>query len=288
MKFNDFLDEVQLKRLEEIVALYSTSSSIKRDFKMPKKGTKMTTSKTTPPISVNAQGFKRGEVWSAISTMIQNVHRLLLYGSSGTGKTHQATLSNLRPQEKVFQITLTPDTPAASLLGHFILKGNDCLWMDGVGMAAWKASHNGPTRLVINEIDHAGPDAISAMHVLLDDIRTAGITLPTGEHAKPHENLRIIATMNGMPEDLLPSLQDRFAIRILVDEVHPDAVAALPEKLRTLATNSCLIKDPMRKISVRAWMAFAEVSEKTKDINLAAKVVFGERWKELVDAIKIS
>lgn len=235
--------------------------------------------------------FAKGEVWNAIEAITPHVHRMLLFGPSGTGKTHSATLAGQRDGEKVFQLTLTPDTPASALIGHFIVKDHSCEWIDGVGIAAWRAAHKGPARLVLNEVDHAGPDAVSALHVLLDDHTTAGYTIATGEHVVPGKNLRIIGTMNGVPDDLLPSLQDRFAVRIEVNEVHPGAVKTLPEDLRDAAVNTALIKEPQRRVSIRCWHAFAHLRKAMGDgaeaSVLAAKVVIGERWKELTDALKI-
>ncbi len=235
-----------------------------------------------------ATTFAKGEVWASVDKIMPHVERILLYGPPGTGKTHIANLGSLRESEKVFQLTLTPDTPAAAIIGHFIIKNRGCVWMDGTGIAAWKHSLKHPTRLVINEVDHAGPDAISALHLILDDVKTAGITLPTGENVKPGDNLRIVGTMNGIPTDLLPSLQDRFPVRVPIEEVHPDAVKILPEHLRNIAVNSSTITEKTRRISIRAWHAYAKLSETTGDAELSAKCIFGDRWKELVDALKIS
>lgn len=231
--------------------------------------------------------FKKGEVWKAIDTIMPNVQRLLLYGPPGTGKTHAATLSGLQKDEQVFQITLTPDTPAAALLGHFIIKGRGgCVWLDGVGIEAWRAAHTKPARLVINEIDHAGPDAVSALHLLLDDLNTAGLTLPTGEYVQPGKGLKIVATMNGDPMDLLPSLQDRLTIRILINEVHPNAIAGLPKELQTPAAKGITVADNKIKVSIRAWQSFAALSAQT-DEETAAKCIFGDQWGDILNGIKV-
>lgn len=239
--------------------------------------------------------FAKGEVWGVVEKIIPHTHRMLLYGPSGTGKTHSGTLGQKMVDEKVFQITMTPDTPASALIGHFIIKDNNCLWIDGVGIMAWRHSHVAPTRLVINEVDHSGPDAVSALHVLLDDHTTAGFTLPTEEHVTPGAKLKVIGTMNGKPEDLLPSLQDRFAVRINIDEVHPQAILTLPEDIRKLAQGTAMTTDPQRRVSIRSWHAFASMRSSMKSggvaeaeaETLAAKVVFGDRWLELTDALKL-
>ena len=81
-----------------------------------------------------------------------------------------------------YSVTLTPDTPAAELRGHYIPVGSDFKWQDGPAISAWR--YGG--RLVVNEIDHAGGDALSFLLVCLDSDSTACLTLPTGEMVRPH------------------------------------------------------------------------------------------------------
>jgi MoxR-like ATPase len=241
-----------------------------------------------------ADVYKKGEVWAVIDEVLKSAHRLLLFGPSGTGKTYTATCGDLRPDEKVFQITLTPDTPKTELIGHYNLRktgkggATEGVWQDGVGIAAWRASHTDPARLVLNEIDHAGPDAVSALHVLLDDMSTAGFTLATGEDVTPGKGLRIVATMNGIPTDLIPSLQDRFPISIPVQEVHPGALKKLPKDMQAIAAKTAILSDPNRRVSIRSWQALADLLASGMSPDTAYKVVAGERWSELKAALIVN
>src|SRR5207244_1607050 len=117
------------------------------------------------------------------------------------------------------------------LRGHFIPKGQEFIWMDGPALTAFRLG----SRLVLNEIDKASGDALTFCHALLDDPGIARITLPTGETVIPHEDFHVIATMNGEPEDLPDALRDRFAVRIHIDKLHPEAVEALPKDLHKIA-----------------------------------------------------
>lgn len=250
-----------------------------------------------PPSPVGKPGsstldWPKGLIWQAIADVIPHTRRVLLYGPPGTGKTHAATASGLAADEQVYSLTLTPETPATALLGHWVPRPTatgaaELQWLDGPGIAAWRRSHDGPARLVLNEIDHAGPDSVSALHVLLDDLKTAAITLPTGETVRPAKGFRVVATMNGIPDDLAPALADRFPVRFNVREVAPGAIAILPPSLRQIAEDSALAPDPQRRVSIRAWLAVAELLSKGVAEETAARAVFGERWLDLLTALKV-
>ena len=58
--------------------------------------------------------------WDVVSAVLSSTNRVLLHGPSGTGKTFAACRLGLTgDQQKVFSITLTEETPAAELRGHY-------------------------------------------------------------------------------------------------------------------------------------------------------------------------
>ena len=196
--------------------------------------------------------------------------RVLLYGVPGTGKTHQAVLTNLPINKQVFQTTLTADSSATELVGHYIPDGDGGFeWNDGIGMKAWRTGG----RLVINEIDHAGIDVMSVLYAILDDPSVAKFTLPnqSKETVKPKKGFEVIATMNGVPHDLPEAIADRFSVKINIDTVHPEAIESLPENLQ-YAYSKNLAEDEI-PMSIRAWKAFAKLSE-TLPVSEAAEIVF--------------
>ena len=99
----------------------------------------------------------------------------------------------------MFSITLTEETPAAELRGHYILKDGKYVWHDGPAVAAWRCGG----RLVINEIQRGGADVHSLLLNITDDIEIAEMDLPSGEKVKPTKSFMCVATMNGDPKELL-------------------------------------------------------------------------------------
>ena len=70
--------------------------------------------------------------WDVVSAVLSSTNRALLHGPPGTGKTYAACRLGLNgDQQKVFSITLTEETPAAELRGHYILKDGKYVWHDG-------------------------------------------------------------------------------------------------------------------------------------------------------------
>jgi hypothetical protein len=222
-------------------------------------------------------------VWDTIDAVMGVSRRILLRGMPGTGKTYAATKRGLAQGQKVYSVTMTPETPAAEFRGHFVPKGGEMVWMDGPAIRAWREG----ARLVINEIDQASPDCLSLMFAVLDDPEFAEFSLPTGETVRPEQGFQVVATMNGEPEDLPVALQDRFPVSILIEEPNPEAIQSLPEDLRGPAASTALIDNPDRRVSIRAWAEFANLRHKLGK-EVAAKAIFGPRYQEALDALAVN
>jgi MoxR-like ATPase len=61
-------------------------------------------------------------VWELVASVIQHSRSTLLYGPPGTGKSHAAHTAD-RDGRPLFTVTMTPDTPAAELRGHYVPVG---------------------------------------------------------------------------------------------------------------------------------------------------------------------
>lgn len=232
------------------------------------------------------------DCWEVAEAVMGVSPRVLLRGKPGTGKTYLAATGALRDEQKVYQITMTEETPAAEIRGHYIIQDGEYVWSDGPAIMAWREG----ARLVINEIDRASEDCLSLMFALLDDPGFAQLTLPTGETVRPEEGFQVVATMNGRPEDLPDALQDRLPVDIEITDVHPEAIKRLPEDLREPARNTALAKTSERGISIRMWLEFASLREKLPDtlgdkdtaLTVAAKAIFGANYQEALNALTVS
>ncbi len=221
--------------------------------------------------------------WDLVEKVVGNTDRVLRWGVSGTGKSWAARRGNLG-KSQVYSVSLTDDTPAAELRGHYGLVDGSYRWLDGPCIMAWR---NG-SRLVLNELEKASGDAQTFLLGLLDDLEISQQTLPTGETVRPQKGFHVIATMNGNPEqDLVPALRDRFPVCIHIDEVAPPALAALPPRFRKVAANAGIIEDVNRRVSIRSWNELAKLS-KIVDEKTAAQCIFGKRAQTVLDHLKIS
>ena len=134
---------------------------------------------------------------------------MLLKGPTGCGKSrfveHMASFLNL----ELITVSCHEETSATDLIGRFIIKGAETIWLDGpLTIAVRKGA-----MLYLDEIAEARPDVIVALHSLTDHRRELfidklGITL------KAHENFELIASFNpgyqrGYKE-LKPSTRQRF------------------------------------------------------------------------------
>jgi MoxR-like ATPase len=235
--------------------------------------------------------FPQYDPWFILGKVLDaKTPRVLLYGPPGTGKSLTPCLWAQDNNWAFFSVTLTEETPMSELRGHFVLKGQEFVWHDGLIARAWRLSHSHPqgVLVVLNEIDHAGADVQSFLHNALDDPAMARMDLPGDETISPAVGKVIyVGTMNGRAEDLPDALRDRFPVTIEMPTPNPQALAALPPDLRTLATNSATSKDRDRRISPRAFFEFANLRGPLGD-QLAAAAIFGAAAPDLVNALTLA
>ena len=213
--------------------------------------------------------------WTELRKLVALKVHTLLYGPPGTGKTTVA----MNP--RALSITLTAETPAAELRGHYIPKGNEFIWQDGPAITAWRQG----LCLVLNEIVEASGDALTFLYALLDDPKMARITLPTGETVTPAPGFYCVATMNGQPMDLPPALLDRFMARVYVDEPSTEALEGV--SLMNSVIDTLHVVEMDRKITLRQAKGFDYLAQRLGG-ELASKAVFGKRHAEILNTLKIA
>lgn len=222
--------------------------------------------------------------WSYAEKLLASdqVRTMLLFGRPGTGKTY-AALTFGRVENGVFSVTLTEETSAAEVRGHFILKASDSVWHDGPFVRAMRAGG----RIVINEVSNAGGDVQQLLFLVLESAASAVLTLPSGETLRPAPGFHVVTTDNQPPERLPEPLRDRLTCVLEITRPHPDALANLSPVLRR-AAEAGLGLDDDRRISARNWNDLEALSREF-GLEAACRLVFGaERGLMLHDAIRIA
>jgi hypothetical protein len=223
------------------------------------------------------------EDWALFEILLDNTDRICVTGPPGIGKTYTPGDWARKKERQIFHVTMTPDTSMAELRGHFIAKGGDWVWHDGVLSAWWRKENS---LLIINEIDFCGDDVKGYLYGALDDFAFASITLPTGETIHPSGGQKVVATMNGSFDELPPALMSRFPVKMKLDTVHPKALELLPEDLRNFAANLPTTKSKLN-FTYREVAEYGRLREAIGEKN-ASKAIFGDNHKDILNSIKIA
>lgn len=141
--------------------------------------------------------------------VIENRMPLLLKGPTGSGKSRFVEYMAHVTGQKLITISCHEETSSTDLIGRFIIKGAETVWIDGPLTTAVRTG----AILYLDEVAEARPDVIVAIHALTDHRRELFID-KLGETVKAHDNFMLIASFNpgyqrGFKE-LKPSTRQRF------------------------------------------------------------------------------
>jgi len=144
---------------------------------------------------------------------------MLLKGPTGTGKTRFIEYMAYHLKTPLITISCHEETSSTDLIGRYIIKGAETIWIDG---PLTKAVKEGAI-IYLDEIAEARPDVIVAVHSLTDHRRELYID-KLGEAIKAHPDFMLVASFNpgyqrGFKE-LKPSTRQRF---VAVSFDYPDA-----------------------------------------------------------------
>ncbi|WP_210528213.1 CbbQ/NirQ/NorQ/GpvN family protein [Rubellimicrobium arenae] len=134
---------------------------------------------------------------------------LLLKGPTGCGKTrfveHMAARLNL----PLYTVACHDDLSAADLIGRYLLKGGETVWVDG---PLTRAVRDGGI-CYLDEVVEARKDVTVVLHPLTDDRRRLFIDR-TGEDLRAPANFMLVASYNPGYQSILkklkPSTRQRF------------------------------------------------------------------------------
>jgi nitric oxide reductase NorQ protein len=144
---------------------------------------------------------------------------LLLKGPTGTGKSRFVEYMAHQLEKRLITISCHEETSSTDLIGRFIIKGAETVWLDGPLTTAVKEG----AILYLDEVAEARPDVIVAIHSLTDHRRELFID-KLGETVKAHEDFMLVASFNpgyqrGFKE-LKPSTRQRF---VAISFDYPDS-----------------------------------------------------------------
>lgn len=198
--------------------------------------------------------------------------RVLLHGPPGTGKTTYA----LSLSEQSERITLTQGQFPDALLGKFLLKDGSTYWANAPATRAAIAG----SPLVLDEIHEAGAELDSTLQAILDDESVCRFNLDNGECITPAGGFRVIATMNGSPDQLKEAVRDRFDIVLKCKVPHPGILKRLSNESAAYLLNK-MMNEPdndqwIPAQSPRRFIAFEGLRAQGVADELAAELVFGE------------
>lgn len=170
------------------------------------KSNNATNNRVNPPPYYLAVG-KEVEVFEHC---FKNKIPVLLKGPTGTGKSRLVEYMAHHLSKKLITISCHEETSSTDLIGRFVIKGAETIWLDGPLTTAVKQG----AILYLDELAEARPDVIVAIHSLTDHRRELFID-KLGETLKAHPDFMLVASFNpgyqkGFKE-IKPSTRQRFA-----------------------------------------------------------------------------
>ena len=195
---------------------------------------------------------------------------VLLKGPTGTGKSRFVEFMAHQLNKQLITVACHEETSATDLIGRFLLKGAETVWVDG---PLTKAVREGSI-IYLDEIAEARPDIIVAIHPLTDHRRKLYID-KLGETVDAHPDFLLVVSFNpgyqkGFKE-LKPSTKQRF---VALSFNYPDEKA----EVEILLNETTIDEGSARKL-----VKIAQKIRNLTELGLAETV----STRLLVDAAKL-
>lgn len=150
---------------------------------------------------------------------------LLLKGPTGCGKTRFVEHMAAKLGKPLFTVACHDDLSAADLIGRYLLKGGETVWVDG---PLTRAVREGGI-CYLDEVIEARKDVTVVLHPLTDNRRTLMIDR-TGEELHAPKGFMLVASYNPGYQNVLkrmkPSTRQRF-LSVTFDFPKPDLEVAI-------------------------------------------------------------
>ncbi len=134
---------------------------------------------------------------------------VLLKGPTGCGKTRFVAHMAWRLGLPVHTVACHDDLTSSDLVGRYLIKGRETVWMDGPLTTAVR----GGGICYLDEVVEARKDTIVILHPLSDDRRILSVE-KTGEELHAPDNFMLVISYNPgyqhILKDLKPSTRQRF------------------------------------------------------------------------------
>ncbi|MEP3333143.1 CbbQ/NirQ/NorQ/GpvN family protein [Sedimentitalea sp.] len=151
----------------------------------------------------------QGDECEVFAAAYANTLPLLLKGPTGCGKTRFVAHMAARLGRPLYTVACHDDLSAADLIGRYLLKGGETVWVDG---PLTRAVREGAI-CYLDEVVEARKDVAVVLHPLTDDRRILPIDR-TGEELEAAPGFMLVASYNPGYQNILktlkPSTRQRF------------------------------------------------------------------------------
>ncbi len=151
----------------------------------------------------------QGDECTVFTAAYKNNLPVLLKGPTGCGKTRFVAHMAAQLGRPLYTVACHDDLSAADLIGRYLLKGGETVWMDG---PLTRAVREGAI-CYLDEVVEARKDVTVVLHPLTDDRRILPIDR-TGEELEAGPGFMLVASYNPGYQNILktlkPSTRQRF------------------------------------------------------------------------------
>ncbi len=184
----------------------------------------------------------QGDECEIFAAAYKNDLPVLLKGPTGCGKTRFVTHMAARLGRPLYTVACHDDLSAADLIGRYLLKGGETVWVDG---PLTRAVREGAI-CYLDEVVEARKDVTVVLHPLTDDRRILPIDR-TGEELEACPGFMLVASYNPGYQNILktlkPSTRQRF---VSLDFTFPKPEHEIPVVARESGLSEDRVKPLVR------------------------------------------